>query len=191
MGSVDMKRAEDQKISYMDRFRVFHFLDKGNAYIETVLNVTGVIFIVILMLFTASEIIARYVFTWPIPGYVEDVELIMAAIVFLGIGYTQRVGAHIRMDMLITRLKGRFYHIAEALALLLALIGFGIICVSSFHFTLDAYQVGDVTEYLYTPTWPSKLCVPLGSFFLCTRFIIQIIRNIAQAVVGAEIKELD
>ena len=185
-----MKRAEDQKVSYMDRFRVFYYLDKGNAYIETVLNVTGVIFIVILMLFTASEIIARYVFTSPIPGYVEDVELIMAAIVFLGIGYTQRVGAHIRMDMLITRLTGRFYHIAEALALLLALVGFGIICISSFQFTLDAYQVGDVTEYLYTPTWPSKLCVPLGSFFLCTRFIIQIIKNIAQAVVGAKIKEL-
>lgn len=175
----------------MDRFQVFHYLDKGNAYIETVLNVTGVIFIVILMLFTASEIIARYVFTSPIPGYVEDVELIMAAVVFLGIGYTQRVGAHIRMDMVITMIKGRFYHIAEALSLLLALIGFGIICISSFQFTLDAYQVGDVTEYLYTPTWPSKLCVPIGSFFLCTRFIIQIIRSIAQAVVGAEIKEVE
>ena len=56
---------------------------------------------------------------------------------------------------------------------------------------MDAYQVGDVTEYLYTPTWPSKLCVPLGSFFLCTRFIIQIIKNIAQAVVGGEIKEME
>jgi C4-dicarboxylate transporter DctQ subunit len=187
MDSVEMKKAEDQNVSYMEQFRLFHYLDKGNAYIETILNVIGVIFILILMLFTASEIIARYVFTSPIPGYVEDVELIMAAIVFLGIGYTQRVGAHIRMDMVITRIKGRFYHIAEALCLLLALIGFGIICVSSFNFTLDAYQLGDVTEYLYTPTWPSKLCVPLGSFFLCTRFIIQIIRNIAQAVVGAGI----
>ena len=125
----------------------------------------GVVFILILMFFTASEIIARYIFTWPIPGYVEDVELIMAAIVFLGIGYTQRVGAHIRMDMVVTRLNGRFYHIAEALSLLLGLIGFGIICVSSFLFTVDAYQVGDVTEYLYTPTWPSKLCVPIRKFF--------------------------
>ena len=115
----------------------------------------------------------------------------MAAVVFLGIGYTQRVGAHIRMDMIVTRLNGRFYHIAEALSLLLALIGFGIICISSFNFTIDAYQVGDVTEYLYTPTWPSKLCVPLGSFFLCTRFIIQIIKNIAQAVIGDEIKEME
>jgi TRAP-type C4-dicarboxylate transport system permease small subunit len=185
------RKTIDQKTSIMDQFRVFRCLDKGNAIIETALNVIGVVFILILMFFTASEIIARYIFTWPIPGYVEDVELIMAAIVFLGIGYTQRVGAHIRMDMVVTRLKGRFYHIAEALSLLLALIGFGIICISSFYFTMDAYQVGDVTEYLYTPTWPSKLCVPLGSFFLCTRFIIQIIKNIAQAVIGAEIKGME
>jgi C4-dicarboxylate transporter DctQ subunit len=185
------RRTKDPEASVMDRFRVFHYLDKGNGIVETVLNVIGVIFILILMFFTASEIISRYLFTYPIPGYVEDVELFMAAIVFLGIGYTQRVGAHIRMDMLITRLEGRLYHMAEALSLVLALIGFGIICIFSFQFTLDAYQVGDVTEYLYTPTWPSKLCVPLGSFFLCTRFIIQIVKHIAQAVVGAEMKELE
>jgi C4-dicarboxylate transporter DctQ subunit len=184
------KKAEDQKFLDIDRFRVFRYLDRGNTRIETILNVVGVVFILILMLFTASEIVGRYVFTYPIPGYVEDVELIMAAIVFLGIGYTQRVGAHIRMDIVITRIKGRFYYIAEAISLLLGLIGFGIICISSFQSTLDAYQVGDVTEYLYTPTWPSKLCVPVGSFFLCIRFIIQIIRNIAQAVVGAEIKKV-
>jgi hypothetical protein len=35
------------------------------------------------------------------------------------------------------------------------------------------------------------LCVSIGSFFLCTRFIIQIIRTIAQTVVGAEIKEVE
>lgn len=183
--------AKDQKTPVMDHFPIFHRIDKCNAFIETVLNIIGVVFILILMFFTASEIISRYAFNWPIPGYVEDVELIMAAIVFLGIGYTQRVGAHIRMDMVVTTLKGRSYHIAEAISLFLGLIGFGIICVFSFQFTVEAYQVKDVTEYLYTPTWPSKLCVPLGSLFLCTRFIIQIIKNIAQAIVGTEIKEME
>ena len=188
---INDRKTKDQQTSVMDQFQVFHYLDKGNAFIETALNVIGVVFILILMFFTASEIIARYAFNCPIPGYVEDVELIMAAIVFLGIGYTQKVGAHIRMDMIITKITGRFYHIAEAISLLLGLFGFGIILIFSFKFTVDAYQVGDVTEYLYTPTWPSKLCVPLGSLFLCTRFIIQIIKNIAQAIVGTEIKELE
>ena len=175
----------------MDQFRVFHYLDKANAHVENVLNVLGVAFIIILMFFTACEILGRYLFNQPIPGYVEDTELIMAAIVFLGIGYTQRVRAHIRMDLVIKKMRGRFYHITESLSLLLALIAYGMIFIFSFQFTVDAYQVGDVTEYLHTPTWPSKLCVPLGSFFLCTRFIIQIIKNIAQAVVGVELRELE
>lgn len=185
------QNAQDQKMPVMDQCRVFHYLDKANAYAENVLNALGVVFIIILMFFTACEIVGRYVFNHPIPGYVEDTELIMAAIVFLGIGYTQRVGAHIRMDLVINKLRGRLYHITESLALLLGLIGYGLILIFSFQFTVEAYQVGDVTEYLYTPTWPSKLCVPLGSFFLCTRFIIQIIKNIAQAVVGVELRDLE
>jgi C4-dicarboxylate transporter DctQ subunit len=183
--------ANPKNTSVMDHFRIFHYLDRINARIETILNVLGVTFIIILMFFTACEILGRYLFNNPIPGYVEDTELIMGAIVFLGIGYTQRVGAHIRMDMFIQKMKGRTYHITEALSLFLSLIAYGIICIYSFHFTVEAYQVGDVTEYLYTPTWPSKLCVPLGSFFLCTRIIIQIIKNIAQAVVGSELRELE
>jgi C4-dicarboxylate transporter DctQ subunit len=188
---LDTQNAKRSPPPVMDQFRFFHLLDKWNAYIETGLNVVGVVFILILMLFTAGEVISRYLFNTPIPGHVEDVELIMAAIVFLGIGYTQRVGAHIRMDMVIARIKGRFYNITEALSLLFGLIGYGIIFVFSLKFTIDAYQLGDVTEYLYTPTWPSKLCVPIGCFFLCTRFIIQIIKNIGQAVVGVELRGLE
>ena len=189
--NLDTQTVKDRPPPVMDQFRVFHYLDKGDAFIETALNIIGVVFILILMFFTASEVIARYLFNTPIPGHVEDVELIMAAIVFLGIGYTQRVGAHIRMDMVIAKIRGRFYHITEAISLLLGLIGYGIIFIFSLKFTIDAYQIGDVTEYLYTPTWPSKLCVPLGSFFLCTRFIIQIIKNIAQAVAGVELRGLE
>ena len=175
----------------MDGIRSFHLFDKYSARIETGLNIIGVIFIMLLMALTAGEIIGRYAFNKPIPGYVEDVELIMAAIVFLGIGYTQRVGAHIRMDMIINRFTGRTYHLTEALSGFLGLLAYAVICISSLLGTIDAYQMGDVTEYLYTPTWPSKLCVPLGSFFLCIRFFIQIVKNLGQAYAGIEIRDLE
>ena len=77
---VNSQKKQDQKIVVMDRFRIFHYLDKVNASIETVLNILGVSFIIILMFFTACEIIGRYAFNQPIPGYVENTELIMAAI---------------------------------------------------------------------------------------------------------------
>ena len=185
------QKEQNQTIPVVDQFWLFHYLDRINAYIENTLNVLGVFFIVILMFFTTCEIVGRYLFNRPIPGYVEDTELFMAAIVFLGIGYTQRVGAHIRMDMVINKMRGRIYHIAESISLFFALIAYGIIFIMSLKSTIDAYQMGDVTAYLHTPTWPSKLCVPVGSFFLCTRFILQIIKNIAQAVVGVELRDLE
>ncbi|MCK5164013.1 MAG: TRAP transporter small permease [Desulfobacula sp.] len=187
---ISQKKPPDQ-VPVMDKIKVFHLLDRYSAKIETVLNIIGVIFIIFLMILTAGEIIGRYAFNHPIPGYVEDVELIMAAIVFLGFGYTQRVGAHIRMDMIVNRFTGRMYHLTEALSNFLGLFAYTIICIASFIGTIDAYHMGDVTEYLYTPTWPSKLCVPLGSFFLCIRFCIQIMKNLGQAYIGIEIRDLE
>ena len=187
---ISQKKPSDQ-IPVMDGIKAFHLFDRFNARIETGLNIIGVVFIMLLMILTATEIIGRYAFNRPIPGYVEDVELMMAAIVFLGIGYTQRVGAHIRMDMVINKFTGRTYHLVEALTIFLGLLAYGIICFSSFKGTIDAYQMGDVTEYLYTPTWPSKLCVPLGAFFLFTRFFLQIIKHIGQAYTGVEIRDLE
>ena len=175
----------------MDGIKAFHFFDNLSARVETVLNIIGVVFIMLLMILTAAEIIGRYAFNHPIPGYVEDVELMMAAVVFLGIAYTQRVGAHIRMDMIINRFTGRAYHLTEALSCFLGLFAYGIICLSSLRGTIDAYQMGDVTEYLYTPTWPSKLCVPLGAFFLCIRFLLQGIKNLGQVYAGIEIRDLE
>jgi TRAP-type C4-dicarboxylate transport system permease small subunit len=189
---MEITREKSLKpVPFMDGIRAFNLFDRYSARVENVLNIIGVFFIMALMLLTACEIIGRYTFNHPIPGYVEDVELIMAAIVFLGIGYTQRVGAHIRMDMVINRFTGRLYHLTEALSGFLGLVAYAIICIASFIGTIDAYQRGDVTEYLYTPTWPSKLCVPLGSFFLCIRFFIQIVKNLGQAYTGVEIRDLE
>lgn len=185
------RKTSPDKVPVLDRFKAFYWVDRSFAGIETGLNLIGVFFILVLMILTAAEITGRYVFNNPIPGYVENTELIMAAIVFLGFGYTQRVGAHIRMDMVINRLTGRAYHASEAISALLGLIAYAIIFLSSLKGTISAYQMGDVTEYLYTPTWPSKLCVPLGAFFLCVRFLLQALKNLAQAVTGEEIRGLE
>ena len=181
-----------KSLPLLKQFRLFSYPERVIATVDITLNLISVGFIMVLMLFAAAEIVGRYLFNYPIPGHVEIVELIMAAIVFLGISYTQRVGGHIRMDLFITKaLRGRSYHIAEAITLTLSLFAFSIITVASFRFALDAYHVGDTTTYILWPTWPSKLCIPLGSFMLCLRFILQLIQHIVQALIGVEIRDLE
>jgi len=168
------------------------FIEGNMRHIEDWLNLASVFIIMFLMFFATTEIVGRYIFNSPVPGHVEIVELIMAGVVFFGIAYTERVGGHVRMELFVTRvLKGRAYHIAEAVTCILSLFVYIFILIYTFKASLFAYQVGDNTAYLYWPTWPSKFAIPLGSFFLCTRFIIEIIQHLAQVVSGVEMRELD
>ena len=161
------------------------------SLIEDWLNLGSVYIIMFLMFFATAEIVGRYFFNNPIPGHVELVELIMAGIVFLGIAYTERVNGHIRMELFVTHvLKGRAYHLAEVITSALSLMVYFFIMVYSFKSTMFAIEVGDTTAYLYWPTWPSKLVIPIGSFFLCLRFTIEIIQHFCQFVVGVEKRDL-
>ena len=174
------------------RLFLLRIIEGKLRHVEDWLNLASVFIIMFLMFFATAEIVGRYFFNSPIPGHVEIVELIMAGIVFFGIAYTERVGGHVRMELFVTRvLKGRAYHIAEAVTAILSLFVYIFILIYTFKASLFAYQVGDNTAYLYWPTWPSKFAIPLGSLFLCIRLIIEIIQHLAQVVSGVEMRELD
>ena len=104
--------------------------------IEDWLNLASVFIIMFLMFFASTEILGRYLFNSPVPGHVELVELIMAGVVFFGIAYTERVGGYVRMELFVTRvLKGRAYHIAEAITVALSFFVYIFIFIFSWCFS--------------------------------------------------------
>jgi TRAP-type C4-dicarboxylate transport system permease small subunit len=174
------------------RFSLLRAIEGKIRIIEDWLNLCSVFIIMFLMFFATAEILGRYLFNNPIPGHVEIVELIMAGVVFFGIAYTERVDGHVRMELFVTRvLKGRAYHIAEVITSTLSLFVYIFILVYTFKTSLFSLQIGDNTAYLYWPTWPSKFAIPLGSFFLCIRFAIEIIQHSCQAIAGTEMRDLE
>jgi C4-dicarboxylate transporter DctQ subunit len=183
---TDVTVVNDQPPAWK-RYRAFRVFEGIVSHVEDWLNLASVFIIMFLMFFASAEIIGRYVFNFPIPGHVEIVELIMAGVVFFGIAYTQRVDGHVRMELFVTKvLRGRSYHIAEAITTALSLFVYLFILIYTFKAALFSLKVGDSTAYLYWPTWPSKFAIPLGSLFLCLRFVIEIIQHTAQAIVGVE-----
>jgi TRAP-type mannitol/chloroaromatic compound transport system permease small subunit len=183
---------EHHSVAIWKRIIPFFYVEKGISALETWLNFLTVFFIMFLMFFATTEVVGRYVFNRPVPGHVEIVELIMAAVVFLGIAYTQRMGGHIRMELFVTRvLKGRSYHLAEVLTIFFSLMVYSIIAYYSLKHAFYARAVGDTTVYIYWPTWQSKLCISIGSFLLCIRFFIQLIQHLLQAIAGVENRDLE
>ena len=82
--------------------------DRSLSPFEDFLNLIAALAILMLMILGSAQIFLRSVLNSPIAGYIDLVELSMASMAFLGAAYCQRLGGHIRMEMLVGRLKGRW-----------------------------------------------------------------------------------
>lgn len=143
---------------------------------ERALNLVAAGAILLVMVLVTTQIVARKLGT-AIPGIYESAELLMVAIVFLGLAYTQSQHGHVRMELLVTRLSPRWRNTLEVLTLLLSLGLFVIITYKSWGNAYQSWQMKDVTMGLIDwPVWPSKILVPIGSGLLSVRFMVHLVR---------------
>ncbi|USD66766.1 TRAP transporter small permease [Vibrio sp. SCSIO 43136] len=156
---------DDSKLSRIDRW--FFKL-------ESVLNLAGGLVIFMLVFLATINVLGRWLFSAPISGYVDWVEQAMAFIAFFGIAYTQRMGGHIRMDILVGQLHRRKLWLTELLTTFVMLgVTLVLIYGSYLHFW-RAYSIGDSSLDINLPTWPAKLVVPFALTVLALRFVLQI-----------------
>lgn len=142
--------------------------------LESLLNLAGGLAIFLLVLLATANILGRWFFSAPVDGYVDWVEQAMAFIAFLGIAYTQRQGGHIRMDILVGQLHGRWLWFTELLTTTLMFLVTLILVYGSYLHFFRAYSIGDSSLDINLPTWPAKLVVPVALSILSLRFALHI-----------------
>jgi TRAP-type C4-dicarboxylate transport system permease small subunit len=148
-------------------------LNKGLMPVEDIANLLAAAAIMALMFLGVFQILMRTVFNKPITGYIDLVELSMASMAFLGAAYTQRMGSHIRMELLIGRLSGRALWAVEALGAAMAMFIIAVLIYYSYGHFLRAYTLGDTTIDAEYVTWPSKLLVPIAFSIWWCRLALQ------------------
>lgn len=148
--------------------------DRWLSKLEDLLNKLAAFTIFIVMLATVLQIFSR-LFGFPVPGFLELSEQAIAIFAFLGAAYGQRLGAHIRMELLVGAIDGRGRWIMELITTSLALAVIGILTYYSFWFFIDAYVIGDSTLDYGLPTWPSKLLVPIAFSIWFLRLCLELI----------------
>ena len=152
------------------------FLDRADTLLgalESRLNLIAGLIVFALMFLGVVQIVLRTIFRQPIFGYIDIVEIAMVGFAVLAISYVQRVGGHVRMELLVARLTGRVHWIAEAVSTLLGIFIVGVLIpYSYFHFE-RAFNIGDSTIDIEIATWPAKLIVPVALSVLMIRLWIQ------------------
>lgn len=142
--------------------------------LEKFLNLLAGITILCLVLFTVIQILGRKFFNAPLPGFIDWVEQFMAVFALLGIAYCQRLGGHIRMDILISHFRGRLLWFSEIIGTLLLILVVSVLIYGSFYHFLRAYEHGDSSIDIALPLWPAKLLVPIALSLLLLRLLLQL-----------------
>lgn len=155
-------------------------LDRGLFHVESFLALLGGLAIFSLMLLAVVSVGGRNFFNQPLPGYVDWIEQAMPLIAFLGVSYCQRLGGHIRMDMVIRGLSGRVLWFTEGLATLFMLLLMLLLVWGSwshfdrsFDFAAPLWS-RDSSLDIRLPLWPAKLLVPVAFSVLSLRLVLQL-----------------
>ncbi len=147
--------------------------DRKLFRLEGWLNLAGGLLILAVMLLSVANILGRKFFNMPVPGFIDWLVQAVPLIAFLGIGYCQRLGGHIRMDLVVGKLRRRVLWLFELLSVLL-IAGLTLILIyGSWNHAERAISIGDSTIDINLPTWPVKLAVPVMLVLLLARLILQ------------------
>lgn len=126
------------------------------------------------------DVMGRYIFNFAIQGAGEVSEYLLVFIAFLGLGYAQLTGTHVRVEILLSRLSPRLQRKVDIIVLLL---------VAAF-FIVMTWQIGKETYLVWErkvshwgttwslPTWPVSFVAFIGCILLIISFFIQLVRNI-------------
>jgi len=155
------------------------------ARLENGLNLVAAAAIFGVMAFGVAQIVSRSLSSWlhalipaipqiAIHGYIDYIEFIAVLYAVLGIAYCQRLGGHIRMEIVVANFRGRALWMMEALAVLLAVAVTVLLIAGTGDNFLNAWTKGDSSMDIKLQLWPSKLVVPLMLGVLLARLLLQL-----------------
>ncbi len=155
------------------------------AKLEDMLNLVAAFAIFGVMAFGIAQILGRSVFSglhalmpaiprFAIHGYIDYVQFIAIFYGMLGLAYCQRVGGHIRMEIVLAAMRGRPAWCFEALASAVAIVVTVLLIIGTWDNFYNAWSKGDSSMDIKLPLWPAKLVVPLMLTVLLVRLCLQL-----------------
>jgi len=88
-----------------------------------------------------------------------------------GAAYGVRTGIHVGVDVVVNQLKPRARKPVVLFGILCGALFTAIIGTMGAKFVIELYDTDQVSPDLELPRWIVFLCVPLGSYLMCFRFL--------------------
>ena len=129
---------------------------------------------------TGYGVFTRYVLRNPDPYTYEIDSILMLACVIFAIAYTQKLGRHLRIDLLDRTLPDTLRLILlNVIGPTIGLIFCAVLTWKTWETAWSALQTWEVTRGTWViPTFPIRMIIPIGTGLLCFILLTQILRYI-------------
>jgi C4-dicarboxylate transporter DctQ subunit len=138
------------------------------------------------------QVIARYAFNYSFSWALELVTQLFGALIFIGIAYGIRTGAHLGVDILIARLKAPAARAFAAVAAVLCLVYAGIVFVGGWKYVAKMYQIGIMSQDLPLQQWIPRAVLPIGialAFWRFAEVLVDVLRGRRVRLLGDEAQD--
>ena len=155
-------------------------LDQRLVKAERLLALLSGIAVFPLMILAVVSVGGRNAMNAPLPGYVDWIQQAMPLIACMGISYAMRDGGHIRMDIVIGKLKGRGLWVGEFITTFATFVLIVLLIWGSWAHFGRSFDFGapnwsrDSTIDIGLPIWPAKLIVPVAFGIMGIRLLLQL-----------------
>lgn len=121
-------------------------------------------------LLTFTQVVARYVFGYSYSWALEATGVMFAWLIFIGMSYGVRVGAHIGVDVLVRKLGAGAARAVALLATALCIAYALIVVWGATQYVLKMHDVGILMQDIPIASWIPRIVLPLGFALLALRF---------------------
>ena len=142
--------------------------------------------VVLMMVLTTADVVARYVFNSPTMWADEMASYLLIAIVFLGLAHNLRTNGHIRIDVITTQVPPRLRLILEVFAYAVGIV-FSILLVAGTWTRFDNFWTRHTLSDspLMTPLWIAMVPVVVGAAVLVIAMVWGFATSLHALLAGA------
>ena len=141
---------------------------------------------------TFVQVVARYVFNYSFVWALELTGVMFAWLIFAGMSYGVRVGAHIGVDAVVRALSRGAARAVGIVAAALCIVYALIVTVGGYQYVKKMYDVGILMQDVPIEQWIPRLILPLGFALLAFRFgqvLVRLARGKEAQLLGDEAQE--
>lgn len=160
--------------------KVADWLNKGLHPLTTILNSIGISCVLIMVLLVFANVVGRYIFREPIFGTYEMVTILTGTIAAFGIAYCAVAKAHVRVDLVVSRLPRRTQAIIDSI---MGIIAIGVLSLATWQtYELMMTQIarGRIVGHLDIPLYPFGGLIAFGIGLLTLVVLTDLLRSLAE-----------